>query len=348
MKKVLLMNGLLCVSLFGKELTLSGNIITTHNEAGGGYGIQTQKGVYGLCYMWDNEAFVNKLQKLEESGQPVKLSGNQVDKWSLDCDSIKFPDSVSSKPTDNLNNSIKEYTKCLLNNDFECQIKFMDKEAMKKVLGEEVNETALLQQLKSSGIQVTNVKMGTPSKIVKNGSVLSSKVTYSAIVKVQGEKIEQKENLNAISKDDGLTWLFSQSNDSNVEGTHCKENEDVVFSCDTGKKVVSVCSSKNQSNNYIQYRFGKLDNPEALIPKNPTEFYNSVSAFHLNVGGTAEAKGLEFTNGDYLYGINSINNYFYVRKNGKDIAELSCKKDMIDNIDIEYLKAFGVKTETDE
>ena len=173
MKKVLLMSGLLCVSLFGKELTLSGNIITTHNEAGGGYGIQTQKGVYGLCYMWDNEALVNKLQKLEESGQPVKLSGNQVDKWSLDCDSIKFPDSVSSKPTDNLNNSIKEYTKCLLNNDFECQIKFMDKEAMKKVLGEEVNETALLQQLKSSGIQVTNVKMGTPSKIVKNGSVLS-------------------------------------------------------------------------------------------------------------------------------------------------------------------------------
>ena len=239
MKKVLLMSGLLCVSLFGKELTLSGNIITTHNEAGGGYGIQTQKGVYGLCYMWDNEALVNKLQKLEESGQPVKLSGNQVDKWSLDCDSIKFANDTNTKKE----STLKQYP---------------------------------------------------------------------------------------------------------IKGTHCKENEDVVFSCDTGKKVVSVCSSKNQSNNYIQYRFGKLDNPEALIPKNPTEFYNSVSAFHLNVGGTAEAKGLEFTNGDYLYGINSINNYFYVRKNGKDIAELSCKKDMIDNIDIEYLKAFGVKTETDE
>ena len=54
MKKILIMSMFLCLSLFSKELTLNGDIVSTHDTAGGGYGIQTQKGVYGLCYNWDS------------------------------------------------------------------------------------------------------------------------------------------------------------------------------------------------------------------------------------------------------------------------------------------------------
>jgi hypothetical protein len=84
------------VSLFGKEVTLSGNIVSTHDAAGGGYGIQTQKGVYGLCYSWGNDKIVNQLDKLEQSGQVVELSGNETDKWSIDCNSIKFVNDISN------------------------------------------------------------------------------------------------------------------------------------------------------------------------------------------------------------------------------------------------------------
>ena len=76
--------------LFAKEVTLSGIIVSTHDAAGGGYGIQTSKGVYSLCYVWDNEKMVDQLSKLEQSGQKIQLSGNQSDRFTIDCDSIKI------------------------------------------------------------------------------------------------------------------------------------------------------------------------------------------------------------------------------------------------------------------
>ena len=76
--------------LFAKEVNLSGIIVSTHDAAGGGYGIQTSKGVYSLCYVWDNEKMVDQLSKLEQSGQKIQLSGNQSDRFTIDCDSIKI------------------------------------------------------------------------------------------------------------------------------------------------------------------------------------------------------------------------------------------------------------------
>lgn len=108
MKKILFTSVLLCVSLFGKEVTLSGNIVSTHDAAGGGYGIQTQKGVYGLCYSWGNDKIVNQLDKLEQSGQTVELSGNETDKWSVDCNSIKFANNDISTNEEILELNIKE------------------------------------------------------------------------------------------------------------------------------------------------------------------------------------------------------------------------------------------------
>ena len=107
MKKILFISILLCLSLFSKELTLNGYIVPTHDAAGGGYGIDTKKGVYGLCYFWDNEPIVNQLNKLEESGQAVKLSGKQIDKWGLDCNSIRFNNNTTNVNEEILEVSVK-------------------------------------------------------------------------------------------------------------------------------------------------------------------------------------------------------------------------------------------------
>ena len=69
---------------------VTGKLFPSHDTGGGGYGIQTNKGVYSLCYVWDNEKMVEKLSKLEQSGQKIELSGNQSDKFTIDCDSIKI------------------------------------------------------------------------------------------------------------------------------------------------------------------------------------------------------------------------------------------------------------------
>lgn len=95
------MSILLCLSLFGKDITLNGYILSTHDEAGGGYGIETQKGVYGLCYYWDNDQIVNQLEKIEQSGQSIQLSGKQTGKWEIDCASINFINKGTSKKEDN-------------------------------------------------------------------------------------------------------------------------------------------------------------------------------------------------------------------------------------------------------
>jgi hypothetical protein len=134
-----------------------------------------------------------------------------------------------------------------------------------------------------------------------------------------------------------------------ASNSHCNASENVVFSCNTGKKVVSICASKaiNAKSGYVQYKFGKLGTPEALIPAKPESFRQSVSAFYLNMGGSAEAKGIEFTNGNLLYGMNITNGYLYVRKNGSDVAEFSCKNDnlLIDNFDKYNFKKVGMKVE---
>jgi len=88
MKKVSVVFLMFISLAFGKEVTLSGTIVSTNDEAGGGYGIQTSKGVYGLCYLWDNEVIVNRLSALEESGKVVSVKAKQTGKWQLECNSL--------------------------------------------------------------------------------------------------------------------------------------------------------------------------------------------------------------------------------------------------------------------
>lgn len=83
----------------------------------------------------------------------------------------------------------------------------------------------------------------------------------------------------------------------------CAPSEDVVFSCPTGKKVVSVCASKNLSSTtgWAQYRFGVPGSaPEITLPVgqvHPTKVsYGATESF--SGGGGA---WLRFKNGPTSY-----------------------------------------------
>jgi len=62
--------------------------------------------------------------------------------------------------------------------------------------------------------------------------------------------------------------LFAAGPGRAAAPTHCAANEQTVFSCSTGNKVVSVCASGGltQSGGSLSYRFGPLGRPEISYP----------------------------------------------------------------------------------
>lgn len=81
---------MLSIPLVAQDIVLTGSIVSTHDEAGGGYGIQTSKGVYGACYVWDNPKIVKTLENLEPTGKTIKIKGKKTGKWDIACDSLVF------------------------------------------------------------------------------------------------------------------------------------------------------------------------------------------------------------------------------------------------------------------
>jgi exopolysaccharide biosynthesis protein len=140
-----------------------------------------------------------------------------------------------------------------------------------------------------------------------------------------------------------------------ANNSHCNESENVIFSCNTGKKVVSVCASKilNAKTGYMQYRFGKLGTSEALIPSKPETFRQNASAFQMTHRETGRllAYGLNFKNGQISYQINlnfqSGVNSLDVFNKDKNIASLTCQDDgsLIDNFDKFDFQKIGLKVE---
>jgi hypothetical protein len=58
-------------------------------------------------------------------------------------------------------------------------------------------------------------------------------------------------------------------------GSHCKDQEQVVFSCSIAKssKVVSLCASRpfSKAQGSLVYRFGRIGNVELEFPSSPTD-----------------------------------------------------------------------------
>lgn len=156
---------------------------------------------------------------------------------------------------------------------------------------------------------------------------------------------------NILKNSVAISIAFTIANTQLVASTsHCNANENVVFSCSTGKKVVSVCASKNinSKSGYLQYRFGKLGAPEALIPSNPESFRSAVNVFE-----DMTTSVITFKNGQFSYEIlrqmMHVNSdiYLNISNKGKSIATLTCKEDslLIDNVDKFDFKKIGIRVE---
>jgi hypothetical protein len=93
-----------------------------------------------------------------------------------------------------------------------------------------------------------------------------------------------------------VSSLFSSAVATAQEG-HCTSGEQVVFSCSTGPKTVSVCASDNG----IQYRYGSLGSIEIHYPAKKPEVYDGVlyRGFLTFSGGGAEYA--RFINDSYEY-----------------------------------------------
>jgi len=100
-----------------------------------------------------------------------------------------------------------------------------------------------------------------------------------------------------------LLAILSALSASAAPPTLCLANEVNVFSCGAGKKVISVCASKDAAadRGYLQYRFGTPKSVELAVPAGKsTPPAKSALAGNLVFSGGGGAY-LRFRNGDYEY-----------------------------------------------
>ena len=116
--------------------------------------------------------------------------------------------------------------------------------------------------------------------------------------------------------------------------THCSGQEANVFSCTTGKKIISVCASKDlsRSSGDLQYRFGPKGAPEIQVPEAREHPEPSVKSGTLAFSGGGGA-WLRFIKGEYGYVVYTATGKDWgakegvaVEKGDKLVANIKCNK----------------------
>jgi hypothetical protein len=132
--------------------------------------------------------------------------------------------------------------------------------------------------------------------------------------------------------------------------THCTAQERVIFSCSIGKKIVSVCASRQltPSSGYMQYRFGRKDALELALPDPPAHPRKVVKAGTLMFSGGGGAY-LRFMRGQYSYVVYTAigrgwgeKEGVVVEKNGEVSANLSCKSAATSELGPDLYKEAGL------
>lgn len=72
------------------SVSVAGTIVSTQDQTGGGYGVQTIDGeTYHICYLSDNDdKIINQLSELENQHAKVTINGALVDKMAFNCNSV--------------------------------------------------------------------------------------------------------------------------------------------------------------------------------------------------------------------------------------------------------------------
>lgn len=115
--------------------------------------------------------------------------------------------------------------------------------------------------------------------------------------------------------------------------TLCQPAEITVFSCGAGKKVISVCASKDATSDrgYLQYRFGTPKHVELAVPADhSTPPSKSAIAGNLMFSGGGGAY-LRFKTGEYEYVVYTaigrgwgIKDGVSIERNGKRLGHVAC------------------------
>jgi hypothetical protein len=125
----------------------------------------------------------------------------------------------------------------------------------------------------------------------------------------------------------------------------CQTKEKVIFSCGTGKKLISVCSSENLSPTagYVQYRFGTKEKLELSFPEpqaHPSSFSTGGTLMYSGGGGAY----MRFNKGAYSYVVYSgmgkgwDKQGVVIEKNGKLLSNILCKDVSIENIGSDFFE----------
>lgn len=138
--------------------------------------------------------------------------------------------------------------------------------------------------------------------------------------------------------------------------SHCTATEETVYSCNLGRKVVSVCASKplTAQSGYLQYRFGALGKPELTFPKTNVAPKTVVQSKSLMFSGGGGAY-LRFTNGATSYVVYTAigkgwgeKDGIAVQQKGKTTAHLECKDVPVSVMGDEFFTRAGLPEDPQE
>ncbi|MFC5474137.1 hypothetical protein [Paraherbaspirillum soli] len=124
-------------------------------------------------------------------------------------------------------------------------------------------------------------------------------------------------------------FLMSQAR-AETQLSNCDKDEEIFYSCGTGKKVISFCASpKGSSSGYLEYRFGlpqKIELRYIVTKQDSSKIFNRAEVLGASNASTViwfENNGINYALNDPVKG----DTVMEVIKNEKTISRLTCKKD---------------------
>jgi len=90
---------------------------------------------------------------------------------------------------------------------------------------------------------------------------------------------------------------------ASAPASHCTEGEEIIFTCQTGSKVLSLCAPKTEeslSPAWIQYRFGRMGSIEFTHPRAKTSPSGNFR-YSTQKGPRWVTAALEFSNSGFSY-----------------------------------------------
>ncbi len=174
----------------------------------------------------------------------------------------------------------------------------------------------------------------------------------------QGDHACKKtKNVILVTKVKILETAASRASDK--QSSFCTPMEQLVFSCRTGAKLVSVCASKDASRTkgYIQYRFGKPDATEPLemiLPEGQIVPSKAATGDNVPYAGGG-ASWLRFSKGVYSYTVYSgIGRWgpkgetqeksgLLVERSGKRVANLKCNNEPVSEIGPDFFDKLKIQ-----